>query len=104
MLCQFLLYSTVTAYTAYSFLCIIFHHGLSQKTGYSVWCYKVGPCCSPIINVIVCIYQPQTPSPPIPLETTSLFPMTVREPAFVLETDLSFILFVLEYSYFAMLC
>ena len=26
-------------------------------------CYTVGPCCLSILNVIVCIYQPQTPSP-----------------------------------------
>ena len=42
---------------------IIFHHGLSQKIGYSSLCYAVGPCCLSILNVIVCLYQPQTPSP-----------------------------------------
>ena len=44
MLCQFLLYSKVTQ----SYICIhffssiIFHHGLSQETGYSFLCYGVG--------------------------------------------------------------
>ena len=32
------------------------------KTGYSCLCYTTGPYCPYILNVIVCIYQPQTPS------------------------------------------
>ena len=42
---------------------IIFHHCLSQEIGCSSLCYTAGPHCSSIPNVIVCIYQPQTPSP-----------------------------------------
>ena len=39
-----------------------FSFGLSQETGYSSQCYTVGPCCLSILNIIVCIYCPQTPS------------------------------------------
>ena len=35
---------------------IIFHHGLSQETGYSSLCHVVGSHCLSILNVIVCIY------------------------------------------------
>ena len=43
MLCQFLLYIKVTSHTyIYSFSHIIFHHVLSQETGYSSLCYTVG--------------------------------------------------------------
>ena len=59
MLCQFLLYSKVT-YIHVLFL--IFQNGLSQGTWYSSLCYTVGPHCLSILSVIVCIYQPQTPS------------------------------------------
>ena len=45
--------------------CTIFHHVLPQKIGHSSLCCSVGPHCISILNVIVCIYQPQTlcPSP-----------------------------------------
>ena len=46
---------------------ILFHYVLSQEIGYSSLCYTVGPCCLSILNVIVCIYQPQTPSPSLSL-------------------------------------
>ena len=46
----------------HSFLNILFYYGLSQETGYSFLCSTVGPCCLSILNVIVCIYQPQIPS------------------------------------------
>ena len=64
------------------FLNILFHYGLSQETGYSSLCYTVGPCHSSILNVIVYIYQPQTPTPSLslpasPLATTSLISMSV---------------------------
>ena len=45
---------------------ILFHYGLSQETGYSSLCYAAGPCCLSIPYIIVCIYQPQTPSPSLP--------------------------------------
>ena len=32
---------------------IIFHSGLSQDTEYSSLCYTVGPCCLPILHIIV---------------------------------------------------
>lgn len=47
----------------HSFSHTIFHHILSQENGYSSLCCTVGPRCLPILNVIVCIYQPQTPGP-----------------------------------------
>ena len=34
----------------------LFHYGLSQDTEYSSLCYTVGPCCSSILYIIVCIY------------------------------------------------
>ena len=42
---------------------LIFDHGLSQEIGYSFMCYIVGTYCLSFLNVIVCIYQPQTPHP-----------------------------------------
>ena len=63
-MCQFLLYSKVTQ----SYICtyilfdMIFHHDLSQETGYSCLCCTVGPQCLSILNVMVCIYYPQTPN------------------------------------------
>ena len=44
----------------------IFHYGLSQEIGYSSLCYTVGPCLS-ILNIRVCINQPEIPSPSLPL-------------------------------------
>ena len=38
-------------------------HGLSQETGYSSLSSTVGSCCLSILNIIVCSYYPQTPSP-----------------------------------------
>ena len=35
---------------------------ISQETGYCSLCYTVGPHGLSILNVIVCVYQPQTPS------------------------------------------
>ena len=34
---------------------ILFHHGLSQETGYSSLCYRVGPHCLSILNVNISI-------------------------------------------------
>ena len=81
VLCQFLLYSTVTQSYIYtrSFSYIIFYHVLSQETGYSFLCCTVGPPCLSILNVIVCIYQPQTLCPscflPLPIGNHGLFSM-----------------------------
>ena len=80
--CQFLLYSKViqTYIYTHSLSYIIFHHGLFQETGHSFLCYAVGLHCLSILNVLVCKYQPKTPSPspsPLPLATTSLFSMSV---------------------------
>ena len=46
-----------------SFSHTIFHHILSQETAYTSLCCTVGPQYLSILNVIVCIYQLQTPSP-----------------------------------------
>ena len=75
-LCQFLLYNKVTpSYTCthvhtrththtYSFPHVTFHCVLSQEIGHSSLCYIAWSHCLSILNVIVCIYQPQSPSPP----------------------------------------
>ena len=59
-----------------------------QGIGYSSLCYTLGPCCLPILNVIVYIYQIQTPSPSLSLPrttlaTASLFSMPVESLCFV---------------------
>ena len=65
ILCQFLLHRTVTQSYLFihSFSHTIFHHGLSQETWHSSLCYTVALHCPSIPNVIVCIYQSQTPHP-----------------------------------------
>ena len=59
MFCQSLLYSKVTQIYTYihSFFIFFFHNGLSQGIEYSSLCYTLGPCCLPILNVVVCIYS-----------------------------------------------
>ena len=57
-MCQFLVYSKVTQ----SYIYITFYHGLSQETGCNSLCYTVEPHFLSILNVTVCIYQPQTPN------------------------------------------
>ena len=37
-------------------VCIHFHYGLSQDIEYSSPCYRVGPCCSSILCILVCIF------------------------------------------------
>ena len=34
---------------------ILFHYRLLQNTEYSSLCYTVGPCCLPILYIVVCI-------------------------------------------------
>ena len=56
MLCQFPLYTKVTQSLLmyihiHSFSCIFFYHCLSQETGYSSLCYRVGPHCLSILNL-----------------------------------------------------
>ena len=67
MFSQFLLYSKVTQsyMSTPSFSHIIFHHVLSQEIGYSSLCYTVGLYGLSLLNVIVGIYSPQTPSPSV---------------------------------------
>ena len=53
---------------SFKFLCILFLKDsfplcLSQEIVYSSLCYILRPCCLSILNVIACIYQPQSPSP-----------------------------------------
>ena len=57
-LCQFPVCSKVTQ----SYIYIIFYHGLSQETGCNSLCCTVEPHFLSILNVTVCIYQPQTPN------------------------------------------
>ena len=51
-------------------------YGLSHNFEYSSLFYTVGPCSS-ILNVIVCIYQPQTPSPCLFLPSSPWKPNSV---------------------------
>ena len=59
----------------------IFHNVLSQEIRNSLLYCRVGPHCLSILNVIVCIYQPQTPCLSqflcSLLATRCLYPMTV---------------------------
>ena len=65
VLCQVLLYSIVTHSYIYIhyFFHTIFYHVLSQEIGYSSLCCTVETHCLSILNIIVCIYQSQTPCP-----------------------------------------
>ena len=70
MLCQSLLYNRVTQLYTYIYSSSFFihlHYGLSQEIGYSSLCNTVGPRCLSILYIIVCTYQPQTPSPSLSL-------------------------------------
>ena len=62
--------SFIHIYTLYFFQC-----GLSQDTEYSSLRYILGPCCLSILNVIVCIYQPQILTSSLAI--TSLFSVSV---------------------------
>ena len=63
---------------------IFSHYGLSQDTGYSSLCYTAGPCLS-ILNVIVCIYQPQPvyPFPSLPPWQPQVYSMCVPKHQFL---------------------
>ena len=78
---EWLIYSVVSisaiqhsdpAIHIYSFSHPIFHHVLSQESGYRSLCCTVGPHCSCILNAIVCIHQRQTPLPSHSLPPSSL--------------------------------
>lgn len=53
----------VTPVYTFFFSLLMFHCVLSQETGSSSLCYRVGPHCLSILNVSVCIGQAQTPRP-----------------------------------------
>ena len=59
------------------FFYILFHYGLSQEIGYSSLCSTVGPWCLSILNVILCIYQPQTHRPTLSLPAPAWQPKSV---------------------------
>ena len=62
--CSSCLYSpTLTSMHLYFLSHIILHYGLSQVADYNSLCYTAGPCCLSTFHVIVCLRQPQTPSP-----------------------------------------
>ena len=61
---------------------ILFPFGLLQNTEQSSLCYTVGPCWLSILNIVVCIWQSQTPSLSLPSHlspsvTISLFSKSV---------------------------
>ena len=56
-------------YFSFTHIHILFHYGLSQDIEYSSLWYTIGSCCLSILNVVVCIYQPQNPSPFLSLPT-----------------------------------
>ena len=66
----------------YAFFFIVCSIGLAQDVEYSFLCYTLGPCCLSILKGVVCIYQPQIPSPSVsrpfsPLATTRLLPVSL---------------------------
>ena len=50
----------------YVYIHILFHYGLLQNIDYSSLCSIIGPCSLPILYIIVCIYESQTPSAFLP--------------------------------------
>ena len=71
ILCQSLLYSKMIQLYAYIYFFFKNSFPLWFIPGLSL-CYTVGPCCLCILNMIICIYQPQTPSPSVSLPTSTL--------------------------------
>ena len=65
----------------------VLHHVLTQGTRHRSLCWTIGPHYLSILNVIVCIYQPQTPCPshflPPPPCSASLFSMSMNCLCFV---------------------
>ena len=66
----------------YIFFHILFHYSLLQDIKDSSLCYTVGSCCLSILYVIVCIYQPQTPSPSLS-PPPSLRPSPLAPPSLI---------------------
>ena len=71
MLCVFQVYSKVIQLYIYIYIYfqILFHYRLLQDIEYSSLCYTVGPCCLPILYILVCTCESQTPNlslPPAP--------------------------------------
>ena len=68
--------SSASATHIQTFFFIFFSIMVCHDIEYSSLCYTLGPCCL-TLNVIVCISQPQAPSPslslPAPLAATSQF-------------------------------
>ena len=55
------LVSAVISYTyTYILFHILFYYDLLQDTEYSSLCYTVGPCCSPVSYIVVCILYDST--------------------------------------------
>ena len=53
--------SAVISYTyTYTLFHILFYYDLLQDTEYSSLCYTVGPCCSPVSYIVVCILYDST--------------------------------------------
>ena len=67
----------------YTAIFFIFHQVLIQKNGYSSLCHTAGPHHPFILNVTVCIYQPQTPH-----QTPSLHPCPSKHKSALLIHDL----------------
>ena len=63
MLFQLLLYIKVTQSDVYIHSLSYLPSWSIQVIGYSSLFYTVGPCCLSFLNVVVCIYYPQTASP-----------------------------------------
>ena len=79
---QLLLYNIVTQSYACMYILFLIVSSIMFYPNllYRFLSYTVGPHFLSLLNVIVCIYQPQTPHPshflPPPLATTSLFSMS----------------------------
>ena len=106
LLCWCLLYSNSSAIQIYtSFFHNFFHYGLSQEIEYSSLCYTVGgPHCLSILNVTVCIYQLQAPSPLISLPPLPLGSHRSVVSVCVILLELTIILFVSLFLCFALSC